>query len=323
MKTASNIRLIMRPEDAPLTWTQFLERTPGYSVAIDGYVGEGPNEVTLGPDGPRQNFNHHEGVYRLVTLATCEQALRAIRMGFFETFRDAVGRRVNIYTHDCDEDVCATAFCFLNSHLIEGTINPSINRYLAVTGLMDATGGAYPMPPDLPYLQEHAWTVEPYLRFRARGGLDQRIARDFELVVEEVCHRILAHVLGRGESIPLDTDYQVLHQGTGWTLVRELGTRARLKMFNDGIRAYVSVATRADGRLRATVGRFSGYIPFDVRRILEAYNAAEGLGPTDDCAGGSDLVGRTSRRNGTALPLSDLIKITEAEVVGAGATRSR
>lgn len=307
----TNVRLLMRPGDVPMNWSQFVAQSEGYSVSIDGYVKEGPNEVEVSPEGPRQNFNHHEGVYRLSALATCQQALMAIRMGFFQMFRDRCGRRLNIYANDCDEDVCGTVFCFTQSHLVEGTINPAINRYMGVTGIMDATGGAYPLPPDLPYLEEHTWTLEPYLRFRASGGLDYRNPTDFEIVVEEVCHRILEHVMGRGKRVTLETDYEVLHQGKGWCMVKELGTRSRLRMFDDGIRAYVSVAERADGRLRATVGRFSGYIHYPVLAILEAYNQAEGLGPTDDRAGGSDLVGGTSRNHGTKLGIPDLIRVTE------------
>jgi hypothetical protein len=72
-------------------------------------------------------------------------------------------------------------------------------------------------------------------------------------------------------------------------MVKEKGTRARLRMFNDGIKAYVSITECLDGKLRATVGRFSGYIPFNVTKILDAYNIAEGLGKDSDRAGGSDL----------------------------------
>lgn len=295
-----------------MTWPAFIAQKPGYSVAIDGYVNDGPTEVHRSADGPRQNLNHHDGVYRLATLATCQQALMAIRMGFFQTFHDAEGRRLNIYANDCDEDVCAAVFCFQQSHLVEGTINPAINRYVGVTGLMDATGGAYPLPPDLPYLEEHTWTVEPYLRFRATGGLDRRNAEDFEIVVDEVNHRIMQHVLGHGKRVALSTDYEVLHRGDGWCVVKETGSRARLRMFDDGIRAYVSIATRSDGRLRATVGRFSAYVPFDVKAILAGMNEAEGLGPADDGAGGSDLIGGSSRANGTSLDVPALIKLVDA-----------
>lgn len=307
----------MRPNEPPMNWDKFVAKTEGYSVSIDGYVNEGPNEVQMGVDGPRQNFNHHECVYRLAALATCQQVLMAIRMGFFDTFRNEHGRKLNIYANDCDEDVCASIFCFTNAHIVEGTINPAINRYMNVAGIMDATGGAYPLPPDLPYLEEHTWTVEPYLRFRATGGLERRNANDFAMVVDEVCGRILQHVMGRGKRISLETDYDILHRGNGWVMVKEKGTRARNRMFDDGIRAYVSVVERKDGKLTATVGRFSGYIPFNVPRILEAYNSAEGLGPTDDRAGGSDLIGGTSRKNGTTLSIPDLIRITEETVCSA------
>jgi hypothetical protein len=309
----SRIQVVMHPNEIPMSFGQFIERSEGYSVAIDGYVKEGPSGAHFGPDGlPRENWNHHEGCHRPATLATCQQALMAIRTDFFETFRDKNGRRVNIYANDCDEDVCATIFCLTQSHLVEGTINPAINRYIAVSGIMDVTGGAYPYPPDLPFLEEHTWTVEPYLRFRASGGLrDRRTAEDFTLVTEQVCHRILEHVMGRGKRLPLETDYEVVHRGSDWCMVKETGTRARLRMFDDGIRAYVSIAEGSNGNIYATVGRFSSYTRFPVQAILERYNLEEGLGPNDDRAGGSNLIGGTSRKNGTKHKIPDLIRLTE------------
>ena len=311
----SDIQLRMNPNDSPMSWQDFAQKSPGFSVAIDGYVGEGPNEVVFSPEGPRQNMNHHEGVYRPATLATCQQSLMAVRTGFFDTFRDKTGRKLNIFANDCDEDVCATVFCLRNSHLVEGTINPAVNRFIGVTGVMDVTGGSYPLPPDLPYLEEHTWIVEPYLRFRAHGGLDRfRNPDDFSLVVEEVNTRIMQHILGNGKRVTLDTDYDVLRRGNGWALVKEIGSRARLRMFDEGIHAFVSIAERGDGKLRATVGRFSGYTKFPVQKILEAFNTAEGLGPTDDKAGGSDLIGGTSRKNGTTLTVDQLFELTEASL---------
>ncbi len=303
----------MLPRDLPMSLVEFARRTPPYSVAIDGYVSEGPSELQ---PGPRQNFNHHEEVNRLATLATCQQVLLAIRMGFYKAFHNKDGPYVEVYMNDCDEDIGASLFCFEHPHLIMSPVNPLINRYVAVTGIMDATGGAYPLPPDLPYLEEHTWTVMPYLQFRFSGGLRRRNADEFLLVVDEVVARIERHVLGRGGSVSLakEMDYEVIHRGTGWCMVKERGMRARLKMYTDGILAFVSISERDDGRLDARVGRFSPYIDFPVMRILEAYNKAEDLGPQDDRAGGSDLIGATSRNNGTGLSIPNLTAITEGTV---------
>lgn len=303
--------LRMRPKDSPMSWTEFERRTPPLSVALDGYVKEGPNEVQ---PGPRQNFNHHEGVYRLAARATCNQVLLAVRMDFYDTFRTADGLYVEMWANDCDEDVSESVFIFRHPHLVVGTINPAINRHIGVTDIMDTTAGAYPFPPDLPYLEKHTWTMEPYLRFRASGGLYRRDTDEFAMVVDEVGERIMKHIMGEGGSVRLETDYEVLHRGTGWCMVKEKGTRARLRMYNDGIRAFVSVSERSDGRIQASVGRFGPYTKFPVMKILDAFNRAEGLGPDDDRAGGSDLIGGTSRNNGTALPVKELITLTEETV---------
>ena len=78
-----SISLIMRPQDPPLTWKMFCEKTQPFSIAIDGYVAEGPQDDL---QGPRANFNHHEGVHRLATRSTCEQILVSARTGLFSLF---------------------------------------------------------------------------------------------------------------------------------------------------------------------------------------------------------------------------------------------
>ena len=56
-------------------WEKFCHETPPYSIALDGFVAEGPR---FSFKGLRANFNHHEGVDRLATRATCSQILLAV-----------------------------------------------------------------------------------------------------------------------------------------------------------------------------------------------------------------------------------------------------
>lgn len=269
------ITLEIHPEIPPLSWEAFCAETPPFSIALDGYVNTGPR---FDPTGPRANFNHHEEVDRLATRATCAQVLMAIRQGLFERFHDEHGPHVHVFVNDCDEDVCTAWFLLEHPHLVRGTMNALVNRLVHMEEMLDATAGAYPFPADLPMLQELAWIFDPYRRFRLSGGVDQKNAADFKGVITDVTNRILKHLIGNGESIPLDTRYERVSGGPGWTMIREIGAQARTGMFSEGIHAYVAVRERTEGRYTYTVGRVSQFVPFDVSLLLLALHVAENIG---------------------------------------------
>lgn len=56
----------LHPAHAPLAWPTFVSTSPAYSIAIDGYV----------CDGPRLNVNHHECVDRPATGAVLARYMR-------------------------------------------------------------------------------------------------------------------------------------------------------------------------------------------------------------------------------------------------------
>src|SRR5579885_1466163 len=97
--------------DETWSWAQFKEKAPPYSIALDGFVNEGP---IVDHQGPRANFNHHEGCSRLATLATCGQVLMAIRQRLFRLF----DKPTTIYVNDCDEDVCTSWFLLKHAHVV-------------------------------------------------------------------------------------------------------------------------------------------------------------------------------------------------------------
>jgi hypothetical protein len=287
----------MRPRAAPLSWEEFCATHGPYAMALDGYVLAGPR---FDPTGPRINLDHHTEVDRLATRATCAQVLMAICQGVFLSFHDTEGPRADVYVNDCDEDVCTSWFLLKFAHLLDYVVNPLLNRLVSIVDVLDTTAGAYPFPVDLPVLQELAWVFGPYRRFRLGGGLDRREPEDYVAVVEEVEQRILRHITGRGRRLPLDTRYDKIGGGPNWVLIHEIGPQARTGVFADGIRAYVSVRQRLDGKWSYTVGRMSPFIPFDVPTILQALNRAEG-----DCEepwGGSNTVGGSPRVGGSRLP---------------------
>lgn len=320
-----SVVLFMEPKTPPITWKRFCRVAPPFAVAVDGYVADAPKfcprrakrqkNPQAEPEffGPMANFNHHEKVSRLETRATCAQILLAIRQGFFETFRNGEGPIVNAFANDCDQDVCTSIFLLENPVLVTNTVNPLINRLVYVEDMMDSTAGAYPFPKDLITLQHFAWVFEPYTQFRLSGGLDQRNAKQFETVVWDVVHRIQDHVLGRGKTLPLDTQYNVLDHGTGWSMVEEIGAQARTGMFADGIKAFLSVRPRSDGRFNYIIGRMSQFIPVDIPQIMIALNKAE-QATNEDRWGCGTTIGGSSRITGSKLKPSEVKEVMEKDI---------
>ncbi len=293
------IVLEMRPQDAPLTWEQFVAGAPPFSIALDGYVADGPR---LDAAGPHANFNHHEKVSRLETRSTCAQVLMAIRQGLFECFREEGSIRAAVFANDCDEDVCLSWFLLKHGWLAEHVMNPALNKLVHMEDLLDATAGAYPFPVDLPALRELAWVFEPYRRFRLSGELDKKDRSSYEAVVTDVEGRIMRHLTHQGGEVQIDTRYERIGGGSGWAMIRELGAQARTGMFADGIKAYVASRERPDGRHAYTIGRMSLFIDFfSVPEIISALNEAEGTAGKSDRWGGGDTIGGSPRVAGSAL----------------------
>ena len=102
----------------------------------------------------------------------------------------------------------------------------------------------------------------------------------------------MAYISGQGREIPLDTRYEMWSSEVGWSHVKEIGTQARIGMFSDGIRAFVSSTPYGtDGRWMHIIGRMSEYIDFPIINLLEAMNEAEGLTGADRWGGGGTIGG--------------------------------
>jgi len=299
-----NIKLVIKADVTPMTWDQFCKNTEPYSLALDGFVCDGPQYDF---SGPRVNFNHHENCDRLATRSTCAQVLMAIRQGMFKLFRDPSGPKADVYVNDCDEDVCLSWFLLKNSYLVAGAMNPLINRLVTMEDALDCTAGAYPYPGDLPVLQELAWIFEPYRLFRINGGIERKINSQFQSVITDVENRILKHITGTGSSVPFDCRYDTLGGGPGWSLVKEIGAQARNGMFSDGIQSYISVRERPDNKWTYTIGKLSSFIPFNLQFLYDELNKIDSNG--SDRWGGSNTVGGSPRVGGSKLSPSDLQNI--------------
>lgn len=298
--------LNVQPSTPPLSWEEFCQQSPPYSVALDGFVHGGPRWDL---PGKRANFNHHEDVDRLATRSTCAQVLMAFRQGL-DAFLHKDGRySVNVFVNDCDVDVCLAVWMLKNPRLVTNSMNPRLNRLVHVEDMMDATGGAYPFHSDLPLLEQVAWVFEPYRSFRG-NGLQKRDKRDFQRAIEDVGRRIDAHLMGTGGTIEIDGSYETLYHTNNWVMIHSAGPHARTTMFSRGILAFVDVRGRKEvGAWDYTVGKMTPISDFPVERILNKLNEREGLLENSDRWGGGDMIGGSPRVAGSKLSPNVLFDI--------------
>ena len=292
------INLYIEPKQVPMTWEQFIETKPRYSIALDGYVNAGPRYK---PDGPHLCFNHHEEVDRLATRATCAQVLLAITQGLFSTFKTKNGACAEVFANDCDEDICTSWFLLKHHYLVNSSMNPQINKLVHMEDMLDSTSGCYPFPADLDSLHKLAWVFNPYRSFRLNGGLNEKDNIAFREVISDVERRIMAFINGTAESIEMDFGYEILGGGKNWKLVKETGSHGRAGMIGDGITAFVSVREHKDKETYTyTIGKISPFIDFDIAKLLKSLNDAENC-YGNDIWGGGNLIGGSPRVKGSKL----------------------
>lgn len=298
------IELVVRPGPA-LTREEFLATHPPYSVALDGYVFGEPWLATT-PAGPYRNFNHHETVDRSCTSATCEQARRAVILGFYDLFRAHGTRTARIHVNDCDQDVCLASWILMNP---DRAAEPLVRVISQIVDLLDMSAGSFPMPHERDLLGKVRWVFDPYLRARPNlAGMTGDVMRE---VIRDVHHRLDQFVIGRAEVMELGGEARRLGGGDGWVLVEVTHQNAREKLVASGVRAAVELFGRAGERYLYTVWRRSEYVVgFPVRELLAALNVAEGFAPVDPTGwGGADNVGGSPRGRGSALPPAEVERI--------------
>lgn len=308
----SIVTLHVEPKQPPLTRCSFVTTNyPARSVALDGFVRGVPffSEADRW-GGPFASFNHHEDVSRLATRATCAQVLMAIRQGFADSFSPDM----HVWVNDCDQDVCVAVWLLRHMPLASSSLNPLINKLVAITDVMDTTAGSYPYPADIQALRQHEWVFEPYRMARKNGVVDRKDARDFESIIDSVGHRIDQYVVGQAKEIELDVSYVMAEDRHSYQLVDEArsGSAWRTGFFGDGHRAYVAYRVRPDGRYTYTIGRMSEYVRLPMTPIFDALMTAElanGHENSSDMWGGSPLVGGSPRVAGSGLTPKQVMEV--------------
>ncbi len=303
-----DIKLVIEPRVVK-TWEQFTAEAPPFSIALDGYVYGRPRyNLTEPPRGPHLNRNHHEEVDRLSTLSTSGQVNNDIKSGLYEKFQvDGIPTAIP-HINDSDEDTCLAVWQLRHSDRIAGyKSEPLINRLIYAADKLDVFAGAYPFDPNSDVMRDLFWIFENYASQRSRvssmGVLEVRS------IIEAVGSRIDAYTVGKGGQLSVDvsTQYEILHRGHAFSLVRETGPYAKTGLLHDGVSAFALLKSVVGDRYHYSIGKFSPFNNFPVTDLYPYFNQLEGFSALDtDIWGGGDIIGGSARNRGSAFPPGQL-----------------
>ena len=285
-----SIQLIVEPRKVYNSWAEFRSQKPPYSIALDGIVG---SPTMRDPSGPYANFDHHTGVDRPSTRSTSEQVAMEINLGLFDTFRKDGVPCANIFVNDPDEDTGLAVWLLKNHEQVMNHGSPAINRLIRCEDLLDSTAGAYPIG-NTEMRRKMAWIFHPYNEARFHGRIGLMEEGEMRNIIESVERRIDGHLFKEGGEIALDGHYERIGGGDGWVMTKETGPASRMAMYNDGIKAYVTlVAKKPNDFYVYAWGKRSAWIPFNID--IERLNEIEGEIITQDNRWGPSGKGATGR----------------------------
>jgi len=298
------VDIVCRPGEV-VPWETFCDEKvyPGHAIALDGYVA-GPSNFARSPSGViKANFDHHQK-RRIDLHSTCGQVYIHITQGLMDNVRR---QRVRVYVNDADPDTTLSAWLLRNHRLVEGVRHePRISALVHAEDLLDATAGAYPFDVQSPLLKKMAYMFNPYVQRRLQNNLHTLTAEEMQNLIDEGCRRIDQY-LALGDAAPeleLDTRYEPIPGGggPGWAMIKEIGYWARTRLFNEGIRSFVSVRDIGDGTFVYSLGKMSPYEPFPLEDFYSDCNREDGILPGDpDRWNGGDTIGGPPRKRRTRI----------------------
>lgn len=292
------VRLLVRPR-LTCTFDAFLAVLPP-AVAVDGAVA-GPSRWS---PTRHVNINHHEGVDRLSSKATCEQALLLLGLGMWPWLVAGDRSVVDVFVNDADADVATTVWELRNRDRVG---EPAVQRLVAVEGAVDTAGGIWPDHVGETMRAEVAWVFAPYDDARERL-LPTADADTLEAIIDEIGGRITAYADGRGGRTTPASDFEVIARQGDVAAVIEHGPMARTALRRAGVSVFVSVR-EAGGRKIVTIGALTPFVALDLRCVYERLNQLEGCGPTDRWGGSDTTIGGSPRMAGTALSVATILDV--------------
>lgn len=300
------INLLAEP-GVVVSWDEFTDTKPPYSIALDGYV----NSVSeLDINGPYLNLDHHSGVKRLVTRSTCAQVYLSIVLGLFKLFQNDNQPHANIYVNDCDQDVCLSYWLLKNpDKILDLRAQDYITRLIIGEDFIDATAGSFPIDLTRDIMQQTFWVFEPYTTARTNGELGKSSSAQLVELILNVYERIDLYAEGKAQKIEIDDRYEIVGGGKGWKLAKEIGPYARTQLYQEGYQALITYRDNQDGTYTYSIGKISNFIIFPITDLYHVLNHSEKLNDTNDQWGGSTIIGGSPRRSGSKLKPKEIENI--------------
>ncbi len=294
------IELIVIPALEIKGFGEFCKTYGPNAIALDGFVKASPQRSFK---NRCINWNHHDGVSRADTYATCAQALTGIRQQAMLMFKQDGDTNVKVYVNDCDEDVCLAWAIIHNFHLHKSPYNPLLNRLVEIENRLDASMGIYPYGVDLPMLKTLEWIYQPYREFVKNGGKNKSIANEFASVIFSVENRINSYLLGNAEELPVDDsydlvkDYKIGNYRIGQII--QHGSLAKMLACKEGIHIGLTIQSNTLGKNNVTIWSSTPYIPCNIEKLSKRFNFLEK--PVIGSWGGGDSICASPRNIGTSL----------------------
>jgi hypothetical protein len=280
------IQLFSEP-DVVLSWEEFIQTKPPYSIALDGYV-DSKSEFDF--NGPYLNLDHHSGVKRLITRSTCSQVYLAIVLGLFKLFQKNNRPHANIYVNDCDQDVCLSYWLLKNSDKVFNlSVQDNIARLIIGEDFLDATAGSFPIDLTRDTMQQSFWIFEPYTIARNNGALKNYSSSQMYELIQSVCDRIDIYTEGKAQKIEVDFRHKIVGGGKGWVLAEEIGAYARVQLYQEGVQALITFRINQDATYTYSIGKISDFINFPITDFYKVLNQAENLIDPNNQWGGSTI----------------------------------
>jgi hypothetical protein len=290
------VRLVIHPGETVLFDSFCLE--PPVAVALDGYV-PGPS---VSARSGHFSFNHHEGVDRFTTRATCEQIALALR-----AHAPITGTGTSVHVNDDDPDVALAWWLLTHPDRVS---ERAVEHLCVLQGAIDTYGGSVSTG-GVEDLEALAWMIDPWVQRRTSGILTADALR---ASLDGTCERITRHVDGTGDTLTGNWGYDlVASRGHIWVIV-EHHPLARARACRDGCDVYIAVRDSIRNGVPhrdVTIGRASPYVDYDLIAVYADLNHDEPC-TAPDMWGGSDLVGGSPRYAGTALDLDTILDRVEA-----------
>lgn len=284
---------------------------PAPAVALDGYV-SGPSRYDM--TGPWINLNHHEGVDRFGTRATCEQVAVAATSGLYDLLDDDV---LAVHVNDADADVCLATWLLAHPERIG---EHDIELLVAIEGALDTTGGCCATGADNELLERISWVFDPYASWRASPSAT-RTEEALTTVIHAVWERITAYANGRSGRADAASHLAIVARRGAAALIVEQGPLARLQLAREHVEVFITERTQGGQRI-VSIGKSGPFVNCDLDGVWAELNRLEGASGSNRWGGG-DAIGGSPRQTGTMLPLPLILDVVAARTTSCRRNRRR